>query len=378
MHIGIFETGHFEVAYTVARLFDDGHNTITLFVYPESHRQLQFLLGKDQDRFQWVVKKEQESKRAFIRRMQYEISARNISLLYLNTVTDNFISYAGMIARLPGLRVILTLHDINSYTQAKPGFGIRRWVRYIGKKRLLRRVQEFNVISSTMKDYLQQQLPAGKIIYQLPGAVFEAKKYLPPAAPHHHIQIVVPGSIDERRRNYDHVFALLEQCHELAIRIKIVLLGGSQSEYGSRILAKCRDYAKQYDDLIFYDTAIVDQPEFDRMMQSAHFIWSPSVMDTVITDHVREQYGISIVSGNVSDMIRHARPGIVPGALAMPGSMEKSLVRYDAIKEITPLLRAIQEQPSQYGHLLQAALQSSRYDTIEAVKSRHPAIWPSH
>ena len=43
MHVGIFETDHFEAAYPVIRLFDNGENDITIFVYEKSYRQLQFL-----------------------------------------------------------------------------------------------------------------------------------------------------------------------------------------------------------------------------------------------------------------------------------------------------------------------------------------------
>ncbi len=44
MNIGLFETEHFEGIYPVVRLFDNGQNKLTLFVYEQSHTPLSYLL----------------------------------------------------------------------------------------------------------------------------------------------------------------------------------------------------------------------------------------------------------------------------------------------------------------------------------------------
>src|SRR5581483_12014871 len=103
-------------AYPVIRLFDNGNNDITIFSYPVSHRQFQFLFANKPAPFRWIVKKEQESKYRFIYRIYKETRSNNLQLLYLNTITNNHFFYACMI-RLLGkkIRVVVTLHDINTY-----------------------------------------------------------------------------------------------------------------------------------------------------------------------------------------------------------------------------------------------------------------------
>src|SRR5687768_8845571 len=116
MNIGIVETGHFEVAYPLIRLFDTAQNNLTIFTSDHCFRQLSFSLSPATHKHDWVVKSNAPNA-VFIYRMYKEIRKRNIQLLFLSTVSDNFIFYAMLIRRFPNMRVILTLHDINTHFQ---------------------------------------------------------------------------------------------------------------------------------------------------------------------------------------------------------------------------------------------------------------------
>src|SRR5947209_6596300 len=221
--IAIFETEHFEGAYAIIRLFDNGENQITIFSYQPSYRQLQYFFKDEAHRFRWVTKDENESKYHFIYRMYKEVRRNNIQLLYLNTISNNHIFYALMIRLLPKVRSVVTLHDINGYFQFKFAFSIRRWIRYIGKRSLIRAVKEFSVVSGPMVPYLQSKLPAYKKVYNI-RAIFEGIQAacLPPAETGK-INIVVPGSVDGRRRNYETVFELLQQCNQAGLPVSVTL-----------------------------------------------------------------------------------------------------------------------------------------------------------
>ena len=151
MRIGIFETDHFEVAYTLIRLFQLPSNQLTIFSYASSWQQLQMMPGIHQQPIEWVVKKNNQSKAAFIYQLYLHVKKEKIQLLYLETVTDNFIFYAWLVQALPGVRILLTIHDINSYFYFRNNGTIRRWVRNTGKKKLVRAVKEYTVINQTMQ-----------------------------------------------------------------------------------------------------------------------------------------------------------------------------------------------------------------------------------
>lgn len=374
MTVGIFETEHFEGSYPVIRLFDNGKNKLTIFTNRESYRQFLYLFGEDMRRYEWVVQEENESKYRFILRMYKEVKRRRMELLYLNTISHNFIVFAWMIRLLGNTRVVVTLHAVNNYFRFKAAPSLRRWVRHTGKRALIKVTKEFNVVSSTMVGYLTAQLPPQKKVHNLPGAVFE-EQHLHHTAPaiHDRIQLVVPGSIDARRRDYAVVLELLEQGRHLPLHI--VLLGPFIHPYGDAIREKCIRYAATHDNLVFYDNKVVDQPEFDRVMNDAHIVFTPSVIDTVMVDDISETYGQSICSGNVFDIIKHAKPFITPQALTIPGNLASSAIVYNNVTDIIQALESLQREPGRYQALLQEALHNSREYTVEKIRGRNPTLF---
>lgn len=376
MKVAIFETEHFEAAYPLIRLFDTGHNDITIFSYAASERQLKYMLGDRANSYSWIQPRPEQSKISFIRTIQHEIRKRKLELLYLNTVSDNFLFYARLVQGLPELRVIMTVHMINNLFDTKGQTGLRRWARSLGKKRLVKAVDEFNVLSSTMMPLLVNRLPVGKAVHTIPGAVFEESAYRQPVySSSEPIRIAIPGSVDGRRRNYEQVFELLQQLAKRNIPAIMTFLGRLYDEYGKQILSQCRQWSSKEQILKWYETGTIDQAEFERVLNEAHFIFTPSVIDTVISDGIEEKYGTSISSGNVSDVIRHARPFIIPRRLPMDALLEKSCVRYDKVEEIASLLGSVYRNADTYSKLAGMALESSRNYTIEKVRERNKDVF---
>lgn len=375
MKVAIFETEHFEAGYSLIRLFNNGQNEITVFSYAASKRQFDYLFKDDQSKISWVTKKEHQSKASFIYTIYQETKKRKIDLLYLNTVSDNFLFYAMLAGSLPKIRIVLTLHMVYNFFSTRSLFNPRRMIRAIGKKMLRRAIKEFNVLSPTLLPLLQKKFPAGKKIHQVPGAIFE-KNAAAIAEPSPGLfTIVIPGSIDNKRRDYDQVFKLLNLLKQEDIAAEIVLLGSFYGEYGQTILAQCREWAKDHANLRWYEEGVVDQPEFDRVMKMSHFIFTPTVIDTIIADGIEEFYGISISSGNIADAIRHARPLIIPGGLVVDPVLEKGCVRYSGLGDIVSLLKSIRNDQSVYMKLANAAIDNSQQFTIEKVRMRNTSLF---
>lgn len=373
MTVGILETEHFETAYPLIRLFDNEMNKIIIFTNEETYRQFQYLLGNDCQRYEWVIQQSAESKYKFIWRMYRRIKRLRVGLLFLNTISNNFIVYACMIGLLGNTRSIVTLHAINNYFRFKPAFSLRRWVRHTGKRALIKVTKEFNVISGTMVNYLTDKLPAHKIVHNLPGAVFEEHhwRHTTPAI-HERINLVVPGSVDARRRDYAIVFELLEYGRHLPLNI--TLLGPFADPFGNSIHEKCMQYAAKHHNLFFYDR-LVDQPEFDRVMNDAHIVLAPSAIDTVMVDEIAETYGKSICSGNIFDAVKYARPFITPQALTIPANLTTSAITYTHVQHIVQALESMHRDPARYEELLQQALHNSKEYTIGKVRSGNPTLF---
>lgn len=374
MKIALIEKGHFEVAYTLLTLFDNGQNRTTVFIDQDSYRQLELMLGSKMSEYTWVVQQPGEPNRGFITRMFKILQEENFDLYYFDTIEDNFIVYANWIQRLNAHKTILTLHDINGFFEYKPAFSIRRLVRHWGKRKLIRLIPRFNVLSETMKTYLESKLPASKKVFNISGSFFDPETYTPlDLSAGEQLKLTIPGSIDRRRRNYDRVFDLLAEAERQNFNIKITLLGIFKKGFSEQILERCREHQKENNNLVIFHTSVVDQPEFDRVINESHFIWMPLQQNTMITDGVSETYGRSTTSGNIADAIRHARPFFVPAHLSLDNDLEKACTRYTDIKELAGALKAM--TPERYQALQQNAYQASLRYTKENIILRNADLF---
>ncbi len=210
MNIGIFETEHFEASYPVIKVFDYNNNDITIFTYQEAYRQFRYLFPGEPKRYQWKVKPDNRSKYLFILDMYREIKRKKISLVYLNTISNNFILYAIMAFFLRRRKVVLTIHNINAWFEYKGSFNFRKIVRYVGRKLLLSVAKEFNVLVMTMVTSLEKKLSGNKTVHCLPGGICE-ESHIRQTQPDisTRINIVIPGTVDGRRRNYQQAMDFL-------------------------------------------------------------------------------------------------------------------------------------------------------------------------
>jgi len=237
-------------------------------------------------------------------------------------------------------------------------------------------VKEFNVVAMTMVDYLAGKLPHHKKVYCVPGAVFEPEKSRQeqPAA-NRHINIVIPGSVDGRRRNYVQALSLIQLLENAKLPSTMIFLGRFYDGYGAEMLDRARAIQTSYAKLKFFGFGTVAQPEFDREMNEATFVFIPSVLNTIIEDGVRETYGTTISSGNLFDIIKHAKPFIIPDPLKVDPFLEKSCFRYANLDEIAEFIISLGTDPDKYTRLQEAALEASLNYIVPRVRERNKGLF---
>lgn len=373
MRIGIFETEHFEGAYPVIRLFDKPGNDLIIFTDPPTHKRFADLFGSGMNRFDWKVLSKGGSRLAYFIKLLRMIRREKPDLLYINTISSNHILFALSIRLLHPVRIVVTIHDIHCMFRSHASFNLRVMAHHIGKRWLVRWVQEFNVVSDTMVDYIKQETRGQKRIHNVPGAVYDGNRV--PAIDSHPLHLVVPGTLDAKRRDYGQVWVLLQEAEAHQLAITITLLGGHHDAYGESIVKHAQSLQLQYASLRFYEEEVVDQDEFDRCLNAAHFIFIPSVINTAICHGIPEVYGLTKSSGNIFDVIKHARPFIVPDGLRIPENLATSALVYRDVKEIIGFMQRAKQESSWYVRLSeQAALNSMAY-TIEEVRARNPTLF---
>lgn len=366
MNVTIFETGHIEAVYPVIQLFNCNHNSITVFCYAGTDVALQQLLGTAAGKIKWIVKKETQSPRNFIFTMYRHLQKNPADILYLNTVTDNFIFYALLVKWGAAARKIVTLHHLNLYRHTKKKYLLRRWVRHIGKKLLISYTSELNVLSGTLLPLAHKLFP-GKTIHNIPGVIFEGNA--PTVNFETPIKLVVPGAIEAKRRNYLQVIELAEAAGKNGIPLHITLCGPVKDAYSAAIITACKKLQSSLVRFSFFETAtLIPQETFDATIANSHFIFSPLVATAITDDDVEEQYGVSIASGNISDAVKHARPLIVPAALLLDPPMQTAAIRYNTIHDIVQLLQSLYQQRLLYNKLQQKSLTAAQQYTVATIR----------
>jgi hypothetical protein len=372
MKIAIIEKGHFEVAYTLIRLFDNGHNQLTIFIDRQSYDQLVYLLPCETDRYQWVIQ-HNEPNRPFIKSIFYQLGSTHFDLIYFNTIADNFIHYAWYIRKLHQRNIVMTLHDSKGFFHYPPFLSIRKLIRFAGKRKLIKIIPAFNVITETLKPFVRQQLPNKKTIFNIPGALFEPENFVPKqfiaGKP---IQITIPGAVDIRRRNYDSVLDFLEKAKAIGLKVSVTLLGSFRRGQSESIYSKCLQHVESDHNLRIYQEE-VNQHEFDRVMKETHFIWMPLNQFAVVTDGVKEEYGKTISTGNTGDIIRHVRPFFAPSFFAIDTALQKSGYPYSDISGIISKLKTL--TTAEYERLQREAYTASIYYTKDKIIERNKSLF---
>jgi len=132
-----------------------------------------------------------------------------------------------------------------------------------------------------------------------------------------------------------------------------------------KLFSSIRQWIQSNNDLHIYEAAVVNQKEFDRVMNDCHFIWIPLQPTAVVTDGTIEEYGTSICSGNMGDIIRYARPFLAPSFLQMDPALAESCLRYKTTDDIMARLESLSSEI--YDRLQDLALKASLYYTSERI-----------
>jgi hypothetical protein len=369
MKICIFETQHFEGAYPVIRLFDIPGNQITVITSRESYPRFEELFRENLQRFTWIVLPSKKSQ--FFYQFYRNLKKIRPDILYLNTVSNNHILYAFILSLLNLNRVILTVHDINCLFESRSAWNFRKAIIHRGKRWLIRKIDAFNVVSDTMIDYLKTK--TNKNVIQVPGGVFEER--FSRQSINKEIRLVVPGSLDKKRRNYEQVFELAFLADNYQLPLTIILLGGYSDEFGKSIVNRARQSNNNFCKIHFYELPVVDQFEFDKQLDNCHFVFIPSVIHTHICEDIPETYGITKSSGNVFDVIKHAKPFIIPRALTISSDLENSCFKYDSLENIIGFLSIFVNSPVEYQSWQKKALENSRQFSAENIRQKNLSLF---
>ena len=151
------------------------------------------------------------------------------------------------------------------------------------------------------------------------------------------LNIVIPGSIDRRRRDYEVVISAIKKALPyLTNPIKIHLLGKPIGSYGADVISKFKQL--ECDNFKMYSfEGFVSQEEFDKIIVESDFLICPLIVENQFRIY-KEIYGKSKSCGGIYDMVTNGKLTIFPTTFFVDKEMKKNIDYYDSSESLSKIL----------------------------------------
>lgn len=248
-------------------------------------------------------------------------------------------------------QLFITIHNINY--SLKRNLFYRFYPKYRNEDqkflhKLIRLSSGIIVLSENLKTYVKAQTTFSKIPILVVPYNFAEKDFIEIRKNCRRnlsvVNIVIPGNIDERRKDYLGVLHYLMSIHH-KLDFRITLLGAPVGDYGAKVVRLCDELRNSGVDIVYYAEK-VDCEEFDRVMLSSDLILGPIQAKTEF-NRVVEYYGVSKETGIHFDIIRYCIPALIPSQVPSPKCIDFAILsyeKYDVIESILLQLNGLRDR----------------------------------
>jgi hypothetical protein len=374
--IVIYETTHHENLPALLDLSVAHFGKVAVFVNELSYTNLSSRSDPKQQwpKVQFIILQAGYPNRPFIRAIFTFLRRSEYSHFHLSTLDNNLLLFALRLVGTRKVHVSMTIHAVNdffSYSFA----SLKAVTESLAKYLLHRRIKNYNFFLPAMVQKFSQRLP-GCTAVSIPSRFYAAARREPgeppgagPGAPPGAggrpaggpLRIVIPGSVDPVRRDYEEAAAYL--AGYLSGRgpqsvfspagprpIELVILGDSDNAYGVQIASRLRELESPCFRLIIYK-GNVPAKIYEETFATADLIWSPLRATKTERNKRPEVYGLTIASGLTADLQLGCAPVLTPAWLELPDPFRVAVLPYDSEAGFTKILDRVLNDPSYYSKL---------------------------
>lgn len=306
MKIGILELHyHEEYLETLLKLFDA--DEITVYTTKRIHENLDKKIRTQASKY--VFKEDSQSKKDFIN----SIETKDFDYFFVNTIQPSMVDVPSYVNFSLKCTSILTLHNLEAWKSKS--IHVR--------PNLLHTLDSFAAslfLDKILNNYDYIAVP-NKYLTQTAENYFDKPVlFIPFALCNEELQtskenlFVIPGTVDERRRDYITVFDAFKIICEDYPDVKLMLLGRSNKDEVKKIFLGSSPTEKDKDilrnNIITYDT-YVKKEIYNTFLEKACCIICPSVPTTHTINTATETYGVT-KSPNIHESIKFGKPLVLP------------------------------------------------------------------
>jgi len=373
-NIGILEVHcHVKFLNTIIRICKTKDTNITIFTTKDILSRLDKYL-ESKDKYEIVLKNDNEGLHSFLKRVE-KICNERIDLLFVNTIQVTNYYLPRFLGFKPKCKTIMTVHIANAWFKQKFVFNLKKPIisldtnisSILVKFLILPKFDAINVIYPPIKDYILEETEYKKKIFTLPFNFYDNN--LKADKKNKKIKFVVPGQIEEHRREYKFVIDAFEQLFkDFNEDIDLYLLGYPVGNYGKSILKRCEDLKnKGYN--IFTFNSFIPEEEYNEIISNSDFIIAPIKIKSRGWGEIQEIYGLTKASAVVFEAIQYAKPLVVPNDFKIIEELEISTIKYMDSKDLENKLKEYIINKNKIKSLKEKALKSSNYYSLPILQN---------
>jgi hypothetical protein len=323
--IVVYETTHHENLPALLDLCESRFPRVTVFLRESSWQNLSGQLSPSArwPKTEFIRQPAGSPNRPFIRRLFVFLHRNRCSHLHLSTLDNNLLVFTLRIAVAGNVHVSLTVHEVNAWF-ADSYRSVRSVSESLAKRFLRRRIKHYTFFLPAIADNFRQRMP-GSVTEFIPSRFYSGGAAGKETS---HFTIVIPGTVESNRRDYESVAAFFEAWrHPRPVRL--VLLGDSDSAYGATVVARLTRLESPLFKLVSYK-GYVPGSLYEQQLCEAQLIWSPLRIHKRGSHDEPETYGLTTASGLTADLLLNNIPALVPEEFNAAGPFIKALLRYSS------------------------------------------------
>ena len=344
---------HPEVLRDFLNIMIDTQYQIKVFTTENIWNRVNIERNKIEDNVEVHLKPDSQKVRKFIQK-HFQIINQS-SLIFFSTLASNFILFSSF--KFKPI-VLIRIHNSNAFfnkiiNNYRPKFtlfylwkDISHFIRkeigeldWYYRRKFLNKVDKYVFSSKSIKDFAITKLniPPESAIY-LPISYSFLNQQTPLLEPQEQCEIVVIGKIDKRNRDYDMLYDGFKfALNKTKQRIRLTLLGDSNSNYGKSIISRFQKLESDNFQLTNY-IGFVNQNDFQKHTSLADFLIIPVKIHTRYTIY-SEMYGYTKISGSINDLIKFKKPSLIFGGYPTDPVLSPITAKYNNSKELGDLIK---------------------------------------
>jgi len=374
--IGILEVRrHIPIIYSFSKIFKTKDTNVTIFTTKELLSQLTNYL-KDTKDYSIVLKEDNETIYSFIRRVK-KICDKKIDILFVNTIHETLLDLICYLKFRPKSRTVLLIHHVNAWFKPRLVFKILHPIRAFDTNMGSALIHSFifpkfdaiNVIYHPLKDYIKTHTNYEREIFTLPTSIFDKTTLTSESNDDEILKIIMPGLIQEHRKDYDIVFTAFSSLFEQhKNKIKLIIPGLPVGLYGKRIYEKFKSLCDKGYDVVIFDKYVPDDI-FDKLLNQSNIIIAPIKIKTRADNEIEEEYGKTVGSGVIFNAIQYAKPIIVPYEFNMLPELKSSTLTYKNSQELESVINTLLLDHEKLKKLKKEALLNAEKFSLENLQN---------